>query len=378
MDPTLPGAAQLYEAAPCGLFVAGAGGLLLRVNGTACHWLQYAPDELVGKLRLQDLMTAGGRIFFATHLQPLIRIQGSVSEVKLEMRRRDGKAIPVIVNIAERSFEGALFWQVALFIAEDRHKYERELLLQRRRAEELTAQHVRDEQELSLARAQAEDRAQFAEQLVGVVSHDIRNPLAVIDMSAALLQRGVSGAQREAVVARIQRSVGRVQHLVSDLLDFTEAKLGRGLKVQPRPVDLHQALAECVSELAIAFPDQVVRHEASGPGGCRADPERIVQAVGNLVANAAHHGAPDQPITVQSEGGGTRFRISVHNHGPVIPPELMARLFEPMVRGSDVRAQGVGLGLFIVREIAAAHGGSVHAHSAPHEGTAFTIELPGN
>jgi sigma-B regulation protein RsbU (phosphoserine phosphatase) len=168
-----------------------------------------------------------------------------------------------------------------------------------------------------------------------------------------------------------------VQHLISDLLDFTEAKLGRGLKVQPREADLHQALAECVSELGIAFPDRAVRHEAAGPGACRADPERIAQAVGNLVANAASHGAPQRPITVRSEGGGARFRITVHNEGPEIPAALMPRLFEPMVRGSDVRAQGVGLGLFIVHEIVAAHGGSVHATSSAADGTDFIIELPG-
>src|SRR6185436_16371772 len=104
----------------------------LRVNATACRWLQYPADELAGKLRLQDLMSAGGRIFFATHLQPLLRLQGSVSEVKLEMRRRDGKPIPVIINIADRSAQGTPLWQASLFIAEDRHKYERELLLQRK------------------------------------------------------------------------------------------------------------------------------------------------------------------------------------------------------------------------------------------------------
>ena len=372
----VPGAEELYESAPCGLLLTASGGLLLRVNATACGWLGYAADELVGKRRLQDLLTAGGRIFFATHLQPLIRLQASVSEVKLEMRRRDGKPVPVIVNIAEQAAPGGPLWQVALFIAEDRHKYERELLAQRRRAEELSAQHLRDEQELSQARTQAESRAQFAEQLVGVVSHDIRNPLSVIHMSTTLLQKGVSGAQQEAVLARIGRSVGRVQHLVSDLLDFTEAKLGRGLRVQPRPVDLHAALAESVGELGIAFPDCVIRHEAAGPGDCEADPDRIAQAVGNLVANAVNHGVAGEPVTVRSEGEDALFRITVHNQGAVIPPALMQRLFEPMVRGADVRAQGVGLGLFIVREIVAAHGGSVRATSAPAAGTAFIIELP--
>jgi sigma-B regulation protein RsbU (phosphoserine phosphatase) len=372
----VPGAEELYESAPCGLLVAASGGLLLRANATACGWLGYPVEELVGKRRLQDLLTAGGRIFFATHLQPLIRLQSSVSEVKLEMRRRDGKPVPVIVNIAERTVEDTLLWQVALFIAEDRHKYERELMAQRRRAEDLHAQHMKDEEELSQARAQAEVRAQFAEQLVGVVSHDIRNPLSVIHMSAAMLQKGLSPAQQATVVARIERSVGRVQHLVSDLLDFTEARLGRGLRVQPRPVDLHQSLAESVGELAVAFPDRAIRHEPVGPGECRADPDRIAQAVGNLVGNAVNHGAADQPVTVRSEGGDDRFRITVHNHGPAIPAAQMPLLFEPMVRGADVLAQGVGLGLFIVREIAAAHGGNVRATSSPVDGTAFTIELP--
>src|SRR3954462_4130324 len=101
----LPAADQLYESAPCGLMLTASGGLLLRVNATACGWLQYSADELMGKHRLQDLLPAGGRIFFATPLQPLIRLQSSVSEVKLEMRRRDGRPFPVIVNMVESTVD---------------------------------------------------------------------------------------------------------------------------------------------------------------------------------------------------------------------------------------------------------------------------------
>jgi sigma-B regulation protein RsbU (phosphoserine phosphatase) len=379
-SPPLPGVDELYDAAPCGLLVAGGGGQLLHANATICRWLQYDRSELLEKQKLQDLMSAGGRIFFHTHLQPLLRMQGSVSEVKLEIRRKDGKSLPMILNISEQAWQGTMLWQVAAFIAEDRHQYERELLAQRQRAEELSQQHARDQQELNAARAQAEDRALFAEQLVGMVSHDIRNPLSVIQMSAVLLERGVPPEQQKAVVARIARSVGRVQHLVGDLLDFTQARLGHGLRVNIIRADLHRALADTVLELDVAFPGRLIRHVQIGAGACQADPDRIAQAVGNLVANAVKYGAPDRPITVRSETTGASFRIEVHNEGPPIPSQLLPRVFEPMVHGvpSELagRTRSLGLGLYIVREIVRSHGGQVEVASTAQEGTTFSIELP--
>lgn len=375
--PPLPGADQLYDTAPCGLLLADAEGRVLAANATLCAWLRYPCEELVGRTRFVDLLTMGGRIFHQTHLQPLLRIQASVAEVKLELRRRDGTVVPMMVNMVERPWNGGTVLHVALFQAEDRHKYERELLAQRRRAEDLAAQHARDEQELAQARAQAEDRALFAEQLVGMVSHDIRNPLSVIHMSALLLERGVPPAQHKAAVARVARAVQRVQHLIADLLDFTQVRLGGGLGMKKAECDLHQAIADSVAELAVAFPDRTLRHERSGEPRGFVDAERIVQAVGNLVGNAATHGAPDLPITVRSETVDGQFRISVHNEGKPIPPELVPRLFDAMVRGADAGAgKGVGLGLFIVREIVRAHGGRVEVHSTAEEGTRFELRFP--
>lgn len=372
----LPGAEQLYDAAPCGLLLAGPDGIIRHANATLCGWLHCKPADLVGRRRFHELLTMGGRIFYQTHLQPLLRMQASVAEVKLEMRREDGQGLPVMVNIAEQAWQGEALLHAAIFVAEDRHKYERELLQQRRRAEELSAQHARDQQDLQAARAQAEDRAQFAEQLVGVVSHDIRNPLSVIHMSALLLERGLGVEQQKAAVARVTRAVQRTQHLIGDLLDFTQARLGGGIAVRKGDVDLHQAIGDSVAELAVAFPHCVLRHERSGAGSVQADADRIVQAVGNLVANSVAHGAPGEAVTVRTQSAPDGFRVSVHNGGDPIPAEVLPRLFDPMVRGRDAGSQGVGLGLFIVREIARAHGGRVEAFSTAAEGTTFTIHLP--
>lgn len=374
--PPLPGADALYDAAPCGLLLADGDGRLLSANAAACRWLRHERDELVDKLRFQDLLTVGGRIFHHTHLQPLLRIQASVAEVKLQMKDAQGTVLPTMVNMAELPWQGGTLLHISFFIAEDRHKYEQELLLQRRRLEELAARHAQDQHDLTTARAQAEDRAQFAEQLVGVVSHDIRNPLSVIHMSTVLLERGNLDAQQRSALARIGRAVLTVRHLIGDLLDFTQARLGGGISVRATEVDLHQAVADSVAELAVAYPGASLRHQRAGSGTCRADADRITQAVGNLVSNAAGHGEPGRPITVKTEPTDTGFRISVHNEGKPIPPDVLPRLFAPMVRGADAGSKGVGLGLYIVAAIVRAHGGSVKAESTAEAGTTFILELP--
>ncbi len=374
----LPGPQQLYEDAPCGLMLAETGGRLLRVNGTICRWLRLQPHDLLA-MRFQDLLTVGGRIFYQTHIGPLLRMQGSVAEVKLEFRLHDGETIPVMVNLAEGAAGGGEpVVHIAVFAATDRHRYERELLAERCRAEDLAAQYAKAQGELAAARAQAEDRAKFAEQMVGIVSHDLRNPLSVINMSSVLLGLVNLTVQQQAVVARIDRSVKRAERLVGDLLDFTQARLGSGIAVKREPLDIHDCVGETVAELSDTFPERAIVHVRAGPGVCSADGDRIAQAVGNLVTNAVHYGDPERPITVKTEGHEHGVTISVHNEGPAIPAPIREGLFEPMIRGTATGTgpRGVGLGLFIVREIVKAHGGTANVQSSVNEGSTFTLSLP--
>jgi sigma-B regulation protein RsbU (phosphoserine phosphatase) len=381
----LPDWQALYEDAACGLLLTGVDGTIRRVNRTFCRWIGMTPEELCGRRRMQDLLTMGGRIFHQTHWAPLLQMQGSVAEVKVDVVHRDGSSVPMMMNAIRRAHAGSELHELSLFVATDRSRYEAELLLARRRAEELLRQQqevqralTESQAELDRQRSRAEDRALFAEQMIGIVSHDLRNPLSAIQLSAFLLAHAeLAGAERKAV-DRITTSTGRAQRLIEDLLDFTAARVGSGLSVTLESIDLHQLVAAAAEELRSSFAGRDIEHRRVGSGTCRGDADRLAQALGNLVANAMTYGAFDRPVRLTSRIESETFSIEVHNEGRPIPGEQLAGLFAPMTRGLAAvnSARSVGLGLFIVREIARAHGGEVGVTSSAQEGTLFSVRCP--
>ena len=368
----------LYEHAPCGLLVTDDDGLVLRANATFCGWLGSTPEALVGKRRFQDLLTVGGRIFHQTQWAPLLRIQGSVAEVKLDVMRDGGAPLPAVMNAIRRERDGVMVHEIALFIAQDRHAYERELLAARKRAEVLLSEKQAAHEALERAEAAAKDRALFAEQMVGIVSHDLRNPLATIRTGTQVLQMLGMDERQQRLVDTIDRASGRGLRLVRDLLDFTRARLGQGLALERKPIDLHATVAAQLAELGHAHPDARLVHRCGGDGHCTADADRLAQLVGNLVSNAVAYGAAGAPVTVTSTTDDTGFSIAVHNEGEPVPEGLRASLFQPMVRGVDSGSEtrSVGLGLYIVAEVARAHGGSIQLASSNANGTEFLARFP--
>ncbi|MFP5340760.1 MAG: PAS domain S-box protein, partial [Gammaproteobacteria bacterium] len=132
----------LYDDAPCGLLLADADGLLLQANATACAWLGFTLPELAGMVRIQDLMTVGARLFHHTHCVPVLQARGSVAELQIDLRHRDGTRLPMLVNIARRHDGDEVRDQWALFMATERQSYERELRNARRAAEEAVASRI--------------------------------------------------------------------------------------------------------------------------------------------------------------------------------------------------------------------------------------------
>jgi PAS domain S-box-containing protein len=223
-------------------------------------------------------------------------------------------------------------------------------------------------------------RRDFEQHLIGIVSHDLRNPLGAILLGLELLLR------REGLDARMQRSLSRLHasteravRMVRDLLDFTQARLGGGLKIERSAMDLHTLVRGVVEEFQATHSARALRLEQTGSGDGQWDGDRLAQMLGNLVGNALKYSPPDTPVTVRSGGEAGHVWLEVHNGGAPIASAALPRLFQPLqraVEGIDRLSRSVGLGLYIVEQIARAHGGDVQVRSSAPEGTTFTVRLP--
>jgi sigma-B regulation protein RsbU (phosphoserine phosphatase) len=357
-------AGSLYEHAPCGLLLTDDDGLVLRANATFCDWIGVEADALVGRRRFQELLTVGGRIFHQTQWMPLLRMQGSVAEVKLDIQREGKAPLPMLMNAIRSQRGSTVVHELALFVAKDRQAYEKELLQARKRAELL-----HDEQRVA---------REFAEQMMAIVSHDLRSPLGTIRTGTDVLKLLDLPERFRPLQGNLERAANRALHLVNDLLDLTAARLGRKIPLKAREIELHDTIAALVTELALAHPEARIEHHRSGEGRCVADPLRLGQLAGNLVANAIVYGTPGAPIVVSSAVEDQHCSISVRNAGAPIPDSRRAQLFQPMVRGTEVGAESrsVGLGLYIVAEIARAHGGQAELASSSEAGTEFLVRFP--
>jgi PAS domain S-box-containing protein len=230
------------------------------------------------------------------------------------------------------------------------------------------------------AQAALYQRSQFEQQLIGIVSHDLRNPLSVILMSAqVLLRREELDAQTIKTIARIQSSAERAARMIRDLLDFTKARLGGGLKLVIQSVDIHDVIQRVVEEVQLSNPEREISFETAGDGRGEWDADRLAQVASNLVSNAVKYGDPSTSVHVQLSGTNDVAELEVQNRGQPIAPEQLPKLFEPFnrgVMGVDKTTRSIGLGLYIVDHIVRAHGGSIDVNSTADQGTTFTVRVP--
>lgn len=374
---------DLYENAPCGYLSLRIDGRIARANRTFCRWTGYAPDELTGE-RLHDFLNIAGRIFYETHFAPLLRMQGFFNEVALDLLKKNGEPLPVLINAAEKKdTDGKLLSiRITVFNATDRRRYERELLRTRDQLKAVTeilekrvskgeAELLRSDTALAAHRQEAELREQF----IAVLGHDLRNPLASISAGTRLLQRSKLDERADAVIAMMQKSTGRMTCLIDNVLDFARGRLGGGITLALSRQPLEPALRQVVDELQSTHPETIIKSEFAMDKLVTADPVRIGQVLSNLLGNALTYGREGEPVTVSAKTN-ERFELSVYNAGAPIPPAAMERLFYPFSRG-EVRPsqQGLGLGLYIASEIAKAHGGTLDV-SSTNELTCFSLKLP--
>ncbi len=218
---------------------------------------------------------------------------------------------------------------------------------------------------------------------LAILSHDLRNPLNSIAMSAALLPHLVPPATKAIDVAsQISANAGVMARMISDLLDYTRTRLGAGMPVSPALMDLSTLCQELHNEFATAHPDRQIRLQSKSNVPGHWDIDRLRQAISNLLGNAIQHSPESAPVELKLSEEGTHAIVTIHNGGPPIPPGELAKIFDPLVRGSSGehpkanRPGSIGLGLYISRAIAESHGGTISVTSSMEAGTSFTMRLP--
>ncbi len=365
----IPDGNALYEGAACGLVVTDTDGLIHRANATFCRWLGYDADALVGHRRIQDMLTVGGRIFHQTHWAPMLQMQGSIAEMKLDIVSSTGRSVPMLFNVVRRTSSGAQWDEMSAMVVNDRQAYERALLTARNEAR---AAH----EQLTIA-------DQRKDEFFATLAHELRNPLAPIRNVVEIMKR-LPEADPILVRSRVilEGQVAQLTHLIDDLLEVSRLNHGKvNLKIQAVPVATAIGVALDAAQPNI---DRACHSLAYDPPDAdlavAADPVRLTQMILNLLNNAAKYTPDGGQIRIATEAVGENVSIVVSDTGIGMSSDQLLGVFDmfaqitPGVHRSD---GGLGIGLALVRGLAERHGGSVKAHSEGlGKGSVFTLVLP--
>ena len=220
--------------------------------------------------------------------------------------------------------------------------------------------------------------ADFRERFIGMLAHDLRQPLNTIFMAhQSLAQAEITLDWKGSVLGMHLRAASRMKRMISDLLDFTRNRPETGMPIQRQECDFADILRGVLEELGPRQPERVLTAHLAGSCIGHWDPDRLAQICSNLIGNAFEHGSPATPVAIQLVGGVGEVELRVSNQGEAISPLVQATLFQPFGRGGTGRrpTKGLGLGLYIVQQIVLAHGGLITLERLQEE-THFVVRLP--
>ena len=394
---------DLYENSPCGYLSLSPDGLIVKVNKTFCGWTDSSALELLNS-RFRSLLNVAGRIYFETHLLPLLRMQGFVNEVALDLALKNQKRLPILVNLTERRDpNGArMLIRMTVFNASDRRRYEQELL-QARSAALAAAEEIRKLNESLEARvAEAVASRMAAEellrqsqkmeaigQLTGGIAHDFNNLLAGIVGSLEMLeirtrQRRIDELPRFFEAAK--HAAKRASTLTHRLLAFS-----RSQRLDPKPTSVNRLIAD-MEDLIRRSVGPAITLEVVGAGGLWPtciDPNQLENALLNLCINARDAMPSGGQITIETANkwldksgaserdvpAGQYVSLCVTDTGTGMSAEVIERAFDPFFTTKPIGA-GTGLGLSMVYGFARQSGGQVRIYSEVGKGTTMCIYLP--
>jgi PAS domain S-box-containing protein len=359
-------AEDLYENAPCGYLSALPGGTIVKVNQTFLTWTGHRREDLVGRRRFQDLLTAGGRIFHETHYAPLLQMQGAVREIAVEIVCADGRRLPALINsvLTKDAAGKPLVVRTTVFNATDRKEYERELVRERQRAEQAT-------------RAKAD--------FISMISHEIRTPLNAIMGVGHLLAATDLTPKQQKLVRILSSSSESLLGLVNDILDFSKIEAGK-VSLEERALDLRQQVQEIVDSFRMKAEGKGVSLEARiderVPKALLGDPVKIGQVLSNLLGNAVKFTARGSVILAlevqESAPDAVSIGFRVADTGIGIAADRLAHIFDDFTQASydiGMKYGGSGLGLSICKRLVELHGSRLAVESELGRGTAFSFSL---
>lgn len=386
------------NTAPCGFFSFTDDGTLVAVNDTLAGMLGYASGELVGK-RLESLLTLASRMFYQTHLFPMIRMQGKAEEIFLSLRTRSGEGIPVLLNVVRKEHEGRGVNQCALIPVRNRGKYEDELLTAKRMAEEA----LRNNEELTRARQELELHARELDQKLNrleqknqeltristILSHDLREPIRKLSMFSNLFtheDRQALSATGQRSLERIKVQSARMEQLVMALQEFVSLD------------DTHEPLEEVDLSAMVGSARQLVT-ERAGMMELNSEPLPVLQGrrrqlmmlFFQLLDNSVKFRKPEEGPRIDIECCVIQHNIYRANTGKYHYTDFARIVFADNGMGFDNRyseyvfealkkldpnSPGEGIGLAICRKVVENHNGSISVESEPGRGTRFTMLLP--
>ncbi|HUP29735.1 MAG TPA: ATP-binding protein [Usitatibacter sp.] len=351
----------LLDDAPCGFFSLGDDGRLQLANATLGRMLGASREAVVGR-HVDSLFTPASRIFYQTHVYPMLKLELRVQEIYVSLRTQAGEELPVLLNGLRTQRGGIAVNDFTVVPMSRRNEYENEILAARRIAEEAT--RAKDE-------------------FLAVVSHELRTPLNSIAGWAHMLSTGkLDAATMERAVQAIVRNARMQTKLIDDILDFARIISGK-LRLDVGPVDLApivDAALEGVAPAAQAKSIHIDRVVDAGVGPISGDADRVQQILWNLLTNAVKFTPTGGRVQLKLSRSATHAQIAVSDTGRGISAEFLPFVFERFRQADDSAARregGLGLGMSITRHLVELHGGTIQvASEGEGRGATFTLCLP--
>ncbi|OJH35253.1 PAS domain-containing hybrid sensor histidine kinase/response regulator [Cystobacter ferrugineus] len=359
-------AEDLYENAPCGYLSMLLDGTIIKVNQTFLNWTGYQREELLTGKRFQELLAIGSKLFYETHYAPLLRMQGFVNEINFELVRKDHQKIPVLLNTLQRrdAAGNPLSNRTTVFNISERKKYEQELLLARKKAEQAT-----------------QAKADF----LSMISHEIRTPMNAIVGIANLLRETSLSSEQQEYVRILSFSSENLLNLLNDILDFSKIEAGK-MTLEERSFDIRQLIYNIVYSLGVKAEEKGLKVQVDVdervPACLLGDPIKLGQILTNLLSNAikfTERGGVTVALRVQElfpDAASLEFRVT--DTGIGISEDRLGPIFEEFTQASyeiNMKYGGTGLGLAINRKLLELYGSKMSVESTPGAGSSFSFDL---